>query len=75
MNYFQSSTENEYKNYLDFEHPEINENFFNFLLRENSHLRSIYKLLCMSSTQVKEFYTGLMLENYWKVIKDLKILN
>jgi hypothetical protein len=41
----------------------------------NSKLRAIYRVLCSMSGSAKEFYTGLVLENVWKALKDLRIVN
>lgn len=53
--------ENEYKKYIDFDHPEINENFYNMLLRNNSRLRNLYKTIGTSNMSVKDYYSGMVL--------------
>ena len=57
----------------DISSPHLDEAIFNLLLRENSHLRTIYRNL-ISSTN-KEIFNGLNIEGLWKMVKDLKINN
>ncbi len=51
----------------------------NLLLRENSHLRQWYKHCSLTTTNnnpySKDFYTGVTIENLFKLIKDLKIID
>ena len=52
----------------------------NLLLRENSHLRQWYKHCSLTTTNnnnpnSKDFYTGVTVENLFKLIKDLKIID
>jgi hypothetical protein len=39
------------------------------LLRYNSKLRNLYKCIGVSNSQLKDFYSGMVLENYWKALR------
>lgn len=70
-----SKCSNEYKKYIDFSHKEFDDNFYNMLLRNNSQLRNLYRFFSVSTPQYKEFYSGMVLENYWKALKECRLLS
>lgn len=60
----------------------ISEEIANLILRENSHLRQWYKYCSTiasgstaSTSNNKDFYSGVTIDNLFKLIKDLKIID